>query len=633
MSTTETDTSTGTDAHGAAGANAPADASATDDAASRKLSTAPVEDLGQAVPGSFGGVRTPGVLGAVAWTGREVLGWVRWFWRQLTSMRVALLLLFLLSLTAIPGSLVPQTAVDPIRVDEFRKNHPTLTPVYDKLQLFHVYSSVWFSAVYILLFVSLAGCILPRCWQFVGQLRSKPPAAPRDLTRMPAHTTWRTDAEPEQVAEAAQRALRARRFRVARTGTSLASEKGYLRETGNLLFHIALFGLLLAFAAGQLWHGHGTKVIVEGDSFSNTATAYDEFDPSAFYTAADLPPFSFKLDDFTATYARSGPDKGTPRIFKANIHYRKGATGKSTAASIEVNKPLTISGSRVYLDSHGYAPVVTVRDASGQVAYTGPVVFLPLDNNLTSHGVIKVPDGQDKNGKNEQLGFSGLFLPSATVDPVQGPISTFPALDKPRLILNAYHGDLGLDDGTPQNVYQLDTKHLKLFKAKDGQPFAEELKEGDTMKLPGGAGTLTFDGVKTFAQFEVNHQPGDGWALASAVAAIIGLAGSLFIQRRRVWVRAVPAPDGPGSVVEMAGLGRSESARIGEELGELVGAVLPAAPVRTEPAPDAGKTDEPAPEAGETDESAPDAGETGGAGPAEPGTPTEDASEDEGARA
>jgi cytochrome c biogenesis protein len=83
----------------------------------------------------------------------------------------------------------------------------------------------------------------------------------------------------------------------------------------------------------------------------------------------------------------------------------------------------------------------------------------------------------------------------------------------------------------------------------------------------------------------------------------------------------------------MAGLGRSESARIGEELGELVGAILPAAPVRTELVPDAGKTDEPAPEAGETDESAPDAGETGGAGPAEPGTPSEDASEDEGARA
>jgi cytochrome c biogenesis protein len=610
MSTTETDTSTGTEGAEVADANAAAaDAGPADADARARLSTAPVEDLGQAVPGSFGGVRAPGLVGAVAWTGREVVGWARWFWRQLTSMRVALILLFLLSLTAIPGSLVPQTAVDPIRVGEFHKDHPTLAPIYDKLQLFHVYSSVWFSAVYILLFVSLAGCILPRCWQFVGQLRSAPPAAPRDLTRMPAHTTWRTATDPDGVAEAARAVLRKRRFRVARTGTSLAAEKGYLRETGNLLFHIALFVLLLAFAAGQLWHGHGTKVVVQGDTFSNTTAEYDDFEPSAFYTAANLPHFSFKLDDFTATYATSGPDKGTPRVFRANIHYRTSAGAKPVAASIEVNKPLTIGGERVYLDSHGYAPVVTVRDAGGKVAYAGPVIFLPMDNNLTSHGVIKVPDGQYKNGKREQLGFSGLFLPSAHNDPTQGPISTFPTLRKPRLVLNAYHGDLGLDSSVPQNVYELDTKHLKLFRAKDGQPFAEALKEGETMKLPNGAGTLTFDGVKPFAQFEVNHQPGDGWALGGAVAAIIGLAGSLFIQRRRVWVRAVPAPDGPGSVVEMAGLGRSESARIGEELGELVGSLLPAAPVRTEPAPDAGKTD--------------------GADPAEPGTP----SEDEGARA
>ena len=71
-----------------------------------------------------------------------------------------------------------------------------LAPVYEKLRLFHVYSSVWFSAIYILLFVSLIGCIVPRTWQFVGQLRGRPPGAPRRLTRLPAYTTWRTEAEP-----------------------------------------------------------------------------------------------------------------------------------------------------------------------------------------------------------------------------------------------------------------------------------------------------------------------------------------------------------------------------------------------------------------------------------------------------
>ncbi|MGW4105093.1 cytochrome c biogenesis protein ResB, partial [Streptomyces sp. NPDC004976] len=108
-----------------------------------------------------------------------VVGWARWFWRQLTSMRVALLLLLLLSLGAIPGSLIPQTGIDATKVADFRERHDILAPVYDKLGLFNVYSSVWFSAIYILLFISLIGCIVPRTWQFVGQLRGRPPGAPR----------------------------------------------------------------------------------------------------------------------------------------------------------------------------------------------------------------------------------------------------------------------------------------------------------------------------------------------------------------------------------------------------------------------------------------------------------------------
>src|SRR3954451_14625619 len=118
-------------------------------AAGAQLSTAPVEDLGEIVPGSFGGVRRPGIAGGLGWTVREVGGWLRWMWRQLTSMRVALVLLFLLSLAAIPGSLVPQTSVDAVKVQDFQDTHKTLTPIYEKLGLFNVYSSVWFSAIYI----------------------------------------------------------------------------------------------------------------------------------------------------------------------------------------------------------------------------------------------------------------------------------------------------------------------------------------------------------------------------------------------------------------------------------------------------------------------------------------------------
>ncbi|MDJ0341948.1 cytochrome c biogenesis protein ResB [Streptomyces sp. H10-C2] len=557
--------------------------------AGAQLSTAPVEELGQVVPGSFGGVRAPGWRGTVGWTLRECSGWVRWMWRQLTSMRIALILLFLLSLAAIPGSLVPQTSVDEVKAQAWQDAHPTVTPLYRSLGLFHVYSSPWFSAIYILLFISLAGCILPRSWQFVGQLRSRPPAAPRNLTRLPAYATWRTGAGQEQVLGAAEKLMRGRRFRIHRVGSAVASEKGFLREAGNLMFHLALFGLLISFAVGSLWKGEGGKLIVEGGGFSNSLTQYDDFKPGTFYTADDLDPFGFSLDSFEATYARSGPQKGTPRTFRANIHYWLGADGKETKSSIEVNQPLEIGGETVYLIGHGYAPVVTVRDARGKVVYQGPTPFLPSDGSLTSRGVVKVADNyRNRAGGKDQLAFSGIFAPTMVIDNVQGPHSVFPALDRPALVLTAYHGDLGVDSGLPQNVYQLNDKKMKQFRGTNGQPLKAALAVGDVLQLPDGGGSITFDGVKTWASFQVSHQVGNGWALGSAVAAILGLIGSLFIQRRRVWIRATAGVDGV-TVVELAGLGRSESAKIADELGDLAHRLLPDAPALPDRDPDAGR--------------------------------------------
>ncbi|WP_433451817.1 cytochrome c biogenesis protein ResB [Streptomyces sp. CA-142005] len=543
-------------------------------AAGSQLSTAPAEEL-SAAPG----------LG--------VIGWARWFWRQLTSMRVALLLLLLLSLGAIPGSLIPQSGADLNKVDDFRKAHKTLAPIYDKLGLFHVYSSVWFSAIYILLFVSLVGCIVPRTWQFVGQLRGRPPGAPRRLTRLPAYTTWRTTAEPEQVREAALALLKKRRFRAHIAGDAVAAEKGYVRELGNLAFHIALIVLLIAFASGQLYKSDGTKLMVEGDGFSNALPMYDDFKSGSLFQNDDLVPFSFDLKDFKGTYEVSGPNKGTPRTYQAKIDYTEGAYGKQKSTTIKVNQPLHIGDAKVYLVSHGYAPVVTVRDGKGNVVYHDAVPLLPLDGNVTSNGVVKVMDGyKNAQGQKEQLGFQAFFVP--TFDPKSGTmLSRFPALVNPLLAVNAYHGDLGVNSGIPQSVYQLDKTHMKAFKDGKGQLLKKLLQPGDTLTLPNGAGSITFDkDIKEWAGFEIVQEPGSGWALGGALAAIFGLAASLFIQRRRVWVRAVRGADGV-TVVEMAGLGRSESAKVPEELGDLAGILYDQAPGAPDPDDDPSTTPDP----------------------------------------
>ncbi|MGW8553459.1 cytochrome c biogenesis protein ResB [Streptomyces tubercidicus] len=579
-----------------------ADAGSDLGAAGSQLSTAPTED--------------------VTFPSLGPLGWARWFWRQLTSMRVALLLLFLLSIGAIPGSLIPQTSIDPDKVEQFRDKHPGLADIYDALGMFHVYSSVWFSAIYLLLFISLIGCIVPRSWQFVGQLRGRPPAAPRRLTRLPAYTTWRTGAAPEEVLGAAQRLLKKRRFRAHRAGTAVAAEKGYLREVGNLVFHVALIVMLVAFAVGSLWKSEGNKLVTEGEGFANSLTQYDEFKSGPFYDTDDLEPFGFTLNKFEATYERTGPEKGTPRVFRAHIRYFSGADGKEHKTAIEVNTPLDIAGSKVYLLNHGYAPEVTVKDGRGKVVYQGAVPFLPIDpKNYTSSGVVKVPGAKTKDGKRNQLGFQGLFVPTFGGKGSGSMFSQFPALDYPVLTLTGYHGDLGVDSGLSQNVYKLDKKRLTQYKNK-GAPLAKMMLPGETMKLPNGDGSIKFTGIKQWASFKISQQPGNGLALTGAAAALAGLTGSLFIQRRRVWIRAEADADGH-TVVELAGLGRSESARLPEELAELALALEPDAPLTaaTEDGPDA-------PDPAAPDPAAPD--------PEDPAEPTDSdgpADPSEGARA
>src|SRR4051794_14592434 len=171
------------------------------------------------------------------------LGAGRWMWRQLTSMRTALVLLFLLALAAIPGSIFPQRGVSPIRVVQYLQDHSTTGPWFDRLSFFDVYASPWFAAIYLLLMVSLAGCILPRCWQYARHVRSVPPGAPRNLSRMPEHRTFITNESAADVLDSAGRVLRKSRFRLRPRSASddaISAEKGYLHEVGNLIFHLSL---------------------------------------------------------------------------------------------------------------------------------------------------------------------------------------------------------------------------------------------------------------------------------------------------------------------------------------------------------------------------------------------------------
>lgn len=484
----------------------------------------------------------------------------RWIWRQLTSMRTALFLLLLLALAAVPGSLIPQRGVDPQKVEVYFINHPSSAPVMDRFGLFSVYTSPWFSAIYLLLLVSLVGCIIPRAGVYYRALRARPPKAPRNFSRLPASASFETTASVEQVLAAGRRTIG--RARIDQVDDELRAERGYLREAGNLIFHVCLVIVLVGVATGALYGYRGSAIVTEGGSFSNTLTQYDDFSSGALYDTENLTPFSLTLDKFRATFQTSGPQRGAPRSFKATGRYVPRPGEAQKPFTITVNHPLDINGTSVFLVGQGYAPVIKVTDAQGNVAFEGAVPFLPSDATYTSTGVIKVPDA-----KPQELGFQGFFLPTAVSVGKKAPVSIYPGAVNPLLGLFAYSGDLGLDNGTPQSVFILNKDKLKQFANKDGTPLRLSLSKGQVVDLPGG-GTLQFVSLRTFVKFQFSSSPLLKIPLYGISLGILGLMMSLTIKPRRTWIRA--RRDGTRTVVEIAVLDRVSRGELPVNLDEFV---------------------------------------------------------------
>jgi len=473
----------------------------------------------------------------------DSLGVMRYAWRQLTSMRTALILLLMLGVASIPGSLFPQRTQNPIQVGQYFKDSPDLARWMDRFFLFDVYGSPWFSAIYILLFISLIGCVLPRTIEHFHSARALPPTTPKNLSRMEHYSAWESNGT-ELVA--AREWFKAKRFRVLEKDGSISAEKGFMRETGNLFFHLALILVLLGISFSSLFGMRGEAIINVGERFVNTPTSYDTLTYGKLYKDANLPSFMLTTDKFDAQY---NLETSAPEDYTLEVSLLEENSAVVEKKTIKVNSPLTIGNTRIYLQANGYSPVVTVRDSKGNVAFQGPVPFLPQDSNLRSIGAIKVPDADP------QIGFIGSFVPTYVRDANGGgAMSAFPKALDPRLLLAAWTGDLGLDSGVPQSVYRIDTSKML-------QVGLKSLKPGEIFEYPGGS--IRFEGYIQWVNLNFVADPGKKFALLGGIVAILGLLASLFTRRRRIWIRV-------GSQVEVAGLAKNDAPGLDVEMEEFV---------------------------------------------------------------
>ena len=481
-------------------------------------------------------------------------------------MRTALVLLFLLALAALPGALLPQRKLNPPKVDEYLAAHGWWGTLLDRLEFFDVYSSVWFSAIYLLLMISLVGCLTPRSFEYVKAMRAKPVLTPRNLSRMPHYRRATTTLTLDEI----DKQLSGWRRVVRQEDGTISAERGYLRETGNLLFHFSMLGLIVFFALGKLF-GYEGQVIVQADGsqFCNSGIYnYDSFNAGLRVDGTDLNPFCVKVDDFTAHYTESGQ----PDYYHSNIEYQSGEdlqTGTWRPYNLEVNSPLRTTGDRVYLLGHGYSPKFTVTFPDGTTR-TQDTQWRPVDpTTLLSEGATKFDQPgitDDTQRRTRQIAITGLLAPTAFL---HGSVltSSAPGLDQPAVAVDVLRGDLGLDSGRGQSVFEVDQSLIDDGRLK--KVARQNLKVGEELKLDDGT-KIRFDGVGQWVSLQVSHDPTQGFVLGFAITMFLGLGASLLVKRRRLWVRVKPGTeDEPGTVIEVAGLARTDQAGYGEEFNRI----------------------------------------------------------------
>jgi cytochrome c biogenesis protein len=542
-------------------------------------------------------------------------------WRALTSMGTALALLFLLALGAIPGAMLPQRNLNAGKVDEYLAKHPTIGPWLDRLQAFAVFSSFWFTAIYVLLFVSLVGCLAPRLIEHFRSLRATPVATPRNLGRLPKHHFTDVVGEVDAVAAGVLQRLRGWRRISRRSGSGawghspasgrcphplagdeatgegetveISAEKGYLREFGNIVFHFSLLGLLVAVAIGKLFGYEGNVIVIAdgGPGFcSASPAAFDSFRAGNTVDGTSLHPICVRVNDFDAHYLPNGQATS----FAADIEFQTGADldgNRWRSYRLAVNHPLRVGGDRVYLQGHGYAPTFTVTFPDGQTR-ASTVQWRPEDpRTLLSSGVIRIdppaglfPDAAER--RKHQIAVQGLLAPTEQLD---GKLlsSRFPALNDPAVAVDIYRGDTGLDTGRPQSLFSLDPRLIDQHRLT--KVSRQNLRAGQQTRLDDGT-VVRFDGAVPFVNLQVSHDPAQSWVLVFALSMMAGLLVSLVVRRRRVWVRISPGSAGTVSV-ELGGLARTDNAGWGDEFERLTHRLLAGLQPAAEPEPVEEKAD------------------------------------------
>ena len=294
-----------------------------------------------------------------------------------SSMRFAISMLVMIAIAAIIGTVVKQGAAVNEYVNQFG---PFWFEVFNKLGLYAIYSAWWFILILALLIASTTFCIVRNAPKMVKDMRSwKETVRETSLRNFHHKAEWRSPLSRAALAEqsAARLAHAGYAVKIVDKGhaTLVAAKKGAANKFGYIFAHSSIIIILVGgmldsdlpiqfqerffgktpFQGGGLISeiGQQHRLSPGNPTFrGNTFIPEGQSSDIALIARAEGSllqplPFTIELKKFNIDFYSTG----MPKLFASEVVVRDPETGKSFAATIEVNKPLIYKGVAVYQSS------------------------------------------------------------------------------------------------------------------------------------------------------------------------------------------------------------------------------------------------------------------------------------------
>jgi len=263
----------------------------------------------------------------------------------LSSLKLTIILLIIIAVASIVGTIIPQQYEGG---EAFRHLSPSLVKVFNSLQLFDMYHSIWFIILMVLLSLNLIVCSLNR-WKASWKLFSNVPSPDRKkpFENLPPESVIIIENNPNEVISGVENFLKRKykklRRKDADNATYFYGQKGAYSNFGVYIIHLSILIIITGAIIGSLLGFEAFVNIPEGESSNIVHLARQK--------GVKKLDFTVRCDKFNISFY----DNGMPKEYRSNLSFLKDNT-VILQGPLLVNHPITFNGIRFYQASYGPTP-------------------------------------------------------------------------------------------------------------------------------------------------------------------------------------------------------------------------------------------------------------------------------------